>query len=83
MRKVNLADLYGTTHLWFHFYTYVHMWYYAVLHKENPISSHVNMNVNVMNSEHWISSYGIVYMMQDLAMETSYTIHRSSYWHNK
>ena len=47
MRKVNLAYLYGITSL-------LHTCTHAVLHVENPISYHANINVHVTRHGHKI-----------------------------
>ena len=55
------------------------MQFLEVLHAENPISFHANINLHMTRHGQWITPYGIVYMTQDVAMETSYTIHKNDY----
>ena len=74
--KVNLAYLYSIISL---LHTSVHMQFHAVLHVENPISSCANINLHVTRQGHWISPFGIVYTMQDLAMKACRTIHENDY----
>ena len=72
MRKVNLAYLCDITSL-------LHTCTHAVLHVEKPISPRANINLQVTRHGHKILLRGIVYMMQDLAMEACYTIDENDY----
>ena len=61
MCKVNLAYLYGTAYLEFHFYMLVHVWCHAILHVENPVCSLANINLHVIGQGHlatWNSLHG-------------------------
>ena len=73
MCKVNLAYLYSIISL---LHTCTHAVLYSTSHG-NPISSCANINLHVTRYEHWILPRGIVYTMQDLAMEACYTIHET------
>ena len=53
------------------------MWYYAVFHVGNLISSCGNKNLHVMRGG--ISPHGIVFTMQDLAVEVSYITRENDY----
>ena len=59
----------------------VHMWCHAVIHIKNPIFP-VEIEI-YMWPDMGISPHGIVCMMQDLAIEASYTIHENYYRHDK
>ena len=52
---------------------------HAVLDMENPISSRANISLHVMGHGHWILPCGMVYTMQDLAVEACCTIHKNDY----
>ena len=80
MRKVNLANLYGTTHLYFRFYTHVHIWCNAVvLHLESPISSCANINLHVMSRGDLTMWNSFLDMRLTVTVEVSYTIHENNY----
>ena len=74
MRKVNLAYLYGITSL-------LHTCTHAVVHVENPISPHTNINVYLCD-ETWAqdpATWNSLQVMLNLAMEACCTIHENDY----
>ena len=60
---------------------HVHMWWHAMFKMENPIFSRGNIDLHMTRCG--ILLHVIVYMIQDLYLKNSYTIHKNDYLHNK